>query len=113
MPGINRWILAVAYDSVNMSGEIWEYDTGNKQFIFFQTLPAVIVAAGVDHFYFNNQIYLFYTQHWNTDGTFIFVSVCVTTMLHKLFSDLIPWFAKKKCKSPKAIYDTTQHNTTQ
>ena len=43
-------------------GEIWEYLSGNQQFIYFQTLSHGILGASVTHFFYKNNVYIYYTQ---------------------------------------------------
>ena len=47
----------------NVNGQAWEYVAGSEEFTFFQNLPSAIGSAGVDHFYYGNEVYVFYTQH--------------------------------------------------
>ena len=87
-------------------GEIWEYNVTNKQFYYFQTLSHGLGGRSVNHFFYENTVYVYYTQQFNpleaTHYHFIF----------KWFAPLI--FVRNTTKTLKLLccFNNSQKQTT-
>ena len=71
MPSANRWfvVISIYYEKHGLQdgarGQVWEYLPQFNNFTYFQHLPNGIAGAGVTHFFYNGNVYIYYTQHAN------------------------------------------------